>query len=55
MIKFLFWLIIVLILVDEVNYIDKYKFIVFFVCGVRDFGEVLRRIVEGVVMIRIKG
>lgn len=44
-----------LISVDELYYIDKYKFIVFFVCGVRDLGEVFRRIVDGVVMIRIKG
>lgn len=34
----------VLIFVDEEYYIDKWKFKVVFVCGVRDLGEVLRRI-----------
>lgn len=42
-------------LVDEENYINKYDFKVLFVCGVWDLGEVLWRILEGVVMIRIKG
>lgn len=45
----------VFIFLDLFFYIDKCEFIVFFVCGVRNFGEVVRRIWEGVVMIRIKG
>lgn len=45
----------VLIFVDEVFYIDKYEFIVLFVCGVKDFGEVFCCIGEGVLMICIKG
>ncbi len=40
---------------DEENHIDKHKFRVPFVCGCRDLGEALRRIVEGAAMIRTKG
>lgn len=45
----------VLMFVDYVYYIDKWNFMVFFVCGVINFGEVLRCISEGVVMIWFKG
>ncbi len=40
---------------DEQYHVDKTKFTVPFVCGARDLGEALRRIVEGAVMIRTKG
>ncbi|PIP88181.1 pyridoxal 5'-phosphate synthase lyase subunit PdxS [Candidatus Beckwithbacteria bacterium CG22_combo_CG10-13_8_21_14_all_01_47_9] len=40
---------------DEEFHIDKSKFTVPFVCGCRDLGEALRRISEGVAMIRTKG
>ena len=40
---------------DDVYHIDKTKFKVPFVCGVRDLGEALRRIAEGASMIRTKG
>ena len=40
---------------DDVRHIDKTKFSVPFVCGARDLGEALRRIGEGVTMIRTKG
>ena len=40
---------------DDVYHIDKTKFKVPFVCGARDLGEALRRINEGVSMIRTKG
>lgn len=40
---------------DEVNHIDKHRFIVPFVCGARNLGEALRRIGEGAAMIRTKG
>ncbi|MBW9220251.1 pyridoxal 5'-phosphate synthase lyase subunit PdxS [Methanothermococcus sp. SCGC AD-155-N22] len=40
---------------DDVNHIDKKRFIVPFVCGARDLGEALRRIDEGAAMIRTKG
>lgn len=40
---------------DDVYHIDKTKFAVPFVCGARDLGEALRRIVEGASMIRTKG
>ena len=40
---------------DEQFHIDKTKFKVPFVCGARDLGEALRRIVEGAAMIRTKG
>jgi pyridoxal 5'-phosphate synthase pdxS subunit len=40
---------------DEENHIDKHRFKVPFVCGCRDLGEALRRIVEGAAMIRTKG
>lgn len=40
---------------DDVLHIDKTQFKVPFVCGARDLGEALRRINEGVAMIRTKG
>ena len=40
---------------DDVYHIDKTKFKVPFVCGVKDLGEALRRISEGASMIRTKG
>lgn len=40
---------------DDKYHIDKTKFSVPFVCGVRDLGEALRRISEGAAMIRTKG
>lgn len=40
---------------DDVYHIDKTKFKVPFVCGAKDLGEALRRIVEGASMIRTKG
>ena len=40
---------------DEQFHVDKSKFKVPFVCGARDLGEALRRIVEGAAMIRTKG
>src|SRR5437762_13021817 len=40
---------------DETNHIDKHAFKVPFVCGCRNLGEALRRINEGVAMIRTKG
>lgn len=40
---------------DDTYHIDKTKFRVPFVCGARDLGEALRRIVEGASMIRTKG
>ena len=40
---------------DDVYHIDKTKFKVPFVCGAKDLGEALRRINEGVSMIRTKG
>lgn len=40
---------------DDVYHIDKTQFKVPFVCGARDLGEALRRIEEGVAMIRTKG
>lgn len=40
---------------DDIYHIDKTKFKVPFVCGARDLGEALRRIEEGVSMIRTKG
>ena len=40
---------------DDVYHIDKTAFKVPFVCGARDLGEALRRIGEGVSMIRTKG
>lgn len=40
---------------DDVYHIDKTQFKVPFVCGARDLGEALRRIAEGVSMIRTKG
>jgi len=40
---------------DEVFHINKSLFTVPFVCGARDLGEGLRRIGEGVSMIRTKG
>ena len=39
----------------EIDYIDKTKFDVPFVCGAKDLGEALRRIAEGATMIRTKG
>lgn len=40
---------------DDVYHINKRKFDVPFVCGAKDLGEALRRIVEGASMIRTKG
>lgn len=40
---------------DDVYHIDKTQFKVPFVCGAKDLGEALRRIVEGASMIRTKG
>ena len=40
---------------DEAHHIDKFAFIVPFVCGATDLGEALRRISEGAAMIRSKG
>jgi pyridoxal 5'-phosphate synthase pdxS subunit len=40
---------------DEEHHVDKWEFTVPFVCGCRDLGEALRRIVEGAAMIRTKG
>lgn len=40
---------------DDIYHIDKTKFKVPFVCGARDLGEALRRIMEGASMIRTKG
>jgi pyridoxal 5'-phosphate synthase pdxS subunit len=40
---------------DDVHHIDKTKFGVPFVCGCRNLGEALRRIVEGASMLRTKG
>lgn len=40
---------------DDVYHIDKKQFKVPFVCGAKDLGEALRRINEGVSMIRTKG
>lgn len=40
---------------DDVYHINKRNFKVPFVCGARDLGEALRRINEGVAMIRTKG
>ena len=40
---------------DDVYHIDKTLFDVPFVCGARDLGEALRRVVEGATMIRTKG
>ena len=40
---------------DEAHHVDKHAFAVPFVCGARNLGEALRRIVEGAAMIRTKG
>jgi pyridoxal 5'-phosphate synthase pdxS subunit len=40
---------------DEECHIDKTRFDIPFVCGARNLGEALRRIVEGAAMIRTKG
>ena len=40
---------------DDLYHIDKRKFKVPFVCGARDLGEALRRIIEGASRIRTKG
>lgn len=40
---------------DDIYHINKKEFKVPFVCGARDLGEALRRIVEGASMIRTKG
>lgn len=45
----------VLTMADEVHHIDKNQFSVPFVCGCRNLGEALRRIVEGCSMLRTKG
>ena len=45
----------VLTMADEVHHIDKTKFDIPFVCGCRNMGEALRRVVEGASMLRTKG
>lgn len=45
----------VLTMADDVHHIDKNQFHVPFVCGCRNLGEALRRIVEGASMLRTKG
>ncbi|HTW06192.1 MAG TPA: pyridoxal 5'-phosphate synthase lyase subunit PdxS [Acidimicrobiales bacterium] len=40
---------------DEEHHIDKWPFVVPFVCGANNLGEALRRISEGAAMIRSKG
>jgi pyridoxal 5'-phosphate synthase pdxS subunit len=40
---------------DEEFHINKHKFQVPFVCGCRNLGEALRRVAEGVAMLRTKG
>jgi pyridoxal 5'-phosphate synthase pdxS subunit len=40
---------------DEEFHINKHKFKVPFVCGCRNLGEALRRVAEGVAMLRTKG
>lgn len=40
---------------DEVYHIDKSLFTIPFVCGAKDLGEALRRILEGASMLRTKG
>lgn len=40
---------------DQKYHIDKNKFQIPFVCGARDLGEALRRILEGAAMVRTKG
>ena len=40
---------------DEAHHVNKHAFKVPFVCGARNLGEALRRIVEGAAMIRTKG
>ena len=40
---------------DDVYHVDKRQFNAPFVCGARDLGEALRRILEGAMMIRTKG
>jgi len=40
---------------DEEDHIDKRKFVVPFICGARNLGEALRRIIEGAAMLRTKG
>jgi len=40
---------------DEAHHIDKFKFVIPFVCGATNLGEALRRISEGAAMIRSKG
>ncbi|MDA8270971.1 MAG: pyridoxal 5'-phosphate synthase lyase subunit PdxS [Actinomycetota bacterium] len=40
---------------DEAHHVDKWKFIVPFVCGATNLGEALRRISEGAALIRSKG
>ena len=40
---------------DEHHHINKWRFTVPFVCGARNLGEALRRIIEGAAMIRTKG
>jgi pyridoxal 5'-phosphate synthase pdxS subunit len=40
---------------DEEHHINKHKFKVPFVCGCRNLGEALRRVVEGAAMLRTKG
>jgi pyridoxal 5'-phosphate synthase pdxS subunit len=40
---------------DDVYHIDKTQFKVPFVCGAKNLGEALRRVVEGATMVRTKG
>jgi len=45
----------VLTMADDTHHLDKTKYKVPFVCGCRNIGEALRRIVEGASMLRTKG
>lgn len=45
----------VLTMADEDNHVNKHEFKVPFVCGCRNLGEALRRVVEGAAMLRTKG
>jgi pyridoxal 5'-phosphate synthase pdxS subunit len=45
----------VLTMADEVHHINKTQFNIPFVCGCRNLGEALRRVVEGCSMLRTKG
>ena len=44
-----------LTIADTEHHINKHKFVIPFVCGCRDLGEGLRRVMEGAAMLRTKG